>query len=75
VKELQTLYRADNPHLISFYGAFFKDGSISILIELMDAGSISDVLKAVKAFTEPQIAWVAKQVIIFENDTMIGGLC
>lgn len=63
IHELSTLYKADCPFLISFYGAFFKDGAISVLLELMDAGSLSDIIAAVGAIPEPQIAWFTKQIL------------
>jgi mitogen-activated protein kinase kinase 1 len=63
IKELNTLYRADCPCLISFYGAFFKDGAISIALELMDAGSLADLLTSVKSIPEPELAWFTKQIL------------
>lgn len=63
IKELDTLYRADCRYLIAFYGAFFRDGSISVAIELMDAGSVHDVLRKAQAFPEDIIAWYAVQIL------------
>jgi hypothetical protein len=59
IKELNALYNAECPFLISFYGAFYSEGSTSIAIELMDAGSLHDVLKAARTFPEEMLAWFA----------------
>ena len=39
--------RACSRSLVQFYGAFHKEGAISIALEYMDGGALSDVLKAV----------------------------
>ena len=46
MKEMRTLHTASCPNLVSFYGAFFKEGQISIGLELMDAGSLHDIIEA-----------------------------
>jgi len=63
IKELHTLYKCDCPHLISFHGAFFKDGAISIALEWMDVGSLADVLQAVGCIPEAELCVMAKQVL------------
>jgi serine/threonine protein kinase len=63
IKELHTLYKCDCPHLISFHGAFFKEGAISIALEFMDVGSLSDVLTVVPCIEEPELAYLAKSLL------------
>lgn len=63
IKELHTLYKCDCPYLISFHGAFFKEGAISIALEMMDVGSLSDVLSVVKVIDEPELAYLAKPML------------
>lgn len=63
IKELHTLYHSDCSFLVDFYGAFFKDGHISISIELMDAGDLHNVLKMAGRFPEPMLACFAKQIL------------
>ena len=63
VKELHTLHKADSPYLISFYGAFYKDGAISIALELMDLGSLQDILRVVKKIPETYLAAITKQML------------
>ena len=63
IKELHTLYKCDCPQLISFHGAFFKEGAISIALELMDVGSLADVLAVTKSIPEPELAYLAKPML------------
>ncbi|KAG2439821.1 hypothetical protein HYH02_010455 [Chlamydomonas schloesseri] len=44
--ELRTLYGADHPAVVRYYGAFFDNGAITIAMEYCDAGSLADLLKA-----------------------------
>ncbi len=44
VKELRILYDASCCCLVQFYGAFYREGSISIALEYMDRGSLDQVL-------------------------------
>lgn len=46
---------------ISFYGAYYKDGKISIALELMDGGSMADVLQKVKTYPEGALAVITRQ--------------
>ena len=63
IKELKALYGAKCPSLIQFYGAFFKDGHISICIELMDCGDLHAVLKKAGRFPEDVLACFARQTL------------
>jgi len=57
-------------YLVQVYGAYYDEGSIKIIMELMDAGSLRDVLNmAIKNkqgppyVDEPYLANIAYQVI------------
>ena len=39
--------------LVNLYGAYFDEGSVKIVLELMDAGSIGDVLRIYRAAEIP----------------------
>jgi len=47
--ELRTLHYAAHPNIVDFFGAFHKERSISLVLEYMDQGSLSDCLKRLKA--------------------------
>jgi serine/threonine protein kinase len=63
--ELQTLMRASSPHIVSFYGAFYRERAISIALEFLDVGSLADVRKRSPGQCIPEkfLAVIAKQVL------------
>jgi serine/threonine protein kinase len=38
MEEIKTLYDAACPSIVGFYGAFYRDGTISIALEFMNGG-------------------------------------
>ena len=50
--------------LIQFYGAFYREGTITIALEFMDGGSLANVLHQVGPIPEEVLAGMAFQVII-----------
>jgi len=63
IREIITLYDAQCPSLITFYGAFHREGSITIALEYMDGGSLANVLDQVGPIPEYVLASVAFQVL------------
>lgn len=51
-------------HVVALHGAFFKEGSISIVLEYMDGGSVSDLLRASGSVSERHLRYVAQQVLL-----------
>ncbi|KFK35864.1 hypothetical protein AALP_AA4G046800 [Arabis alpina] len=51
------------PYLITWYQSFYDDGTISLISEYMDGGSLADFLKSVKTITESYISAIFKQVL------------
>jgi mitogen-activated protein kinase kinase len=43
IMELDILHRCISPFIVSFYGAFFQEGSVYICLEFMDGGSIDNL--------------------------------
>lgn len=43
IMELDILHRCISPFVVSFYGAFFQEGSVYICLEFMDGGSVDKV--------------------------------
>ena len=44
IREIQSLYNCDCPAIIGFYGAFYREGAISIALEFMNGGSLANVV-------------------------------
>lgn len=63
IREIITLYDAQCPNLITFYGAFYREGSITIALEYMDGGSLANVLDQVGPIPEPVLACMAYQIL------------
>ncbi|KAK9823090.1 hypothetical protein WJX72_000144 [[Myrmecia] bisecta] len=61
--ELRTLYGSRNPYVVKYYQSFFANGTISIVMEYMDAGSMADVLKKHQRIAEPYLAEIASQAL------------
>jgi len=63
IREITTLYDASCPNLITFYGAFYREGAITIALEYMDGGSLSNVLAQVGPIPERALACMAYQIL------------
>eukprot|EP01038_Epipyxis_sp_PR26KG_P004777 gene4777-6699_t len=63
IREIITLYDAQCPNLITFYGAFYREGTITIALEYMDGGSIANVLAQVGPIPENILANIAFQIL------------
>lgn len=63
IREVITLYDAQCPNLITFYGAFYREGAITIALEYMDGGSLANVLNQVGPIPEQVLANIAYQIL------------
>lgn len=63
IREIVTLYDAQCPNLITFYGAFYRDGSITIALEYMDGGSLANVINQVGPIPECTLASITFQIL------------
>jgi mitogen-activated protein kinase kinase 1 len=63
VKEIKTLYDASSTNIVTFYGAFYRDGAISIALEYMDGGSLANVIAQVGRVPEPVLANMTFQML------------
>jgi mitogen-activated protein kinase kinase 1 len=63
IAELRTLHQSAHPHVVPYHGAFFSDGSVSILLDYMNVGSLSDVAKVLGKIPERELASVSRCVL------------
>ena len=65
VREIQALYDADCDCLVSFYGAYLREGTISNALEFMDCGTLARVMASApgRRFPERALAAVAFQLL------------
>ncbi|KAK1311633.1 Mitogen-activated protein kinase kinase 1 [Acorus calamus] len=63
VQELKINQSSQCPYVVVCYHCFYDNGVISIVLEYMDGGSLSDLLKKVKTIPEPYLAAISVQVL------------
>jgi len=61
-KELKINQSALCPYVVVCYQSIYDNGTISIILEYMDGGSLEDLLNKVKTIPEPFLAAICKQV-------------
>lgn len=63
ILELKTLYKTQSEYVVTFYDAFYSEGSIFIALEYMDGGSLADLLRASGSIPERILAKITTQVL------------
>lgn len=61
-KEIQTLSSVECESLITFYGAFHKEGNIGVILEYMDRGSLEFIVESSVRMTDHAMASITYQV-------------
>lgn len=61
--ELKTLHESMHPSIVSFYGAFFREGAVHIALEYMDASLLDLTRAAGMTLAEPILAAMTRPVI------------
>uniref|UniRef100_A0A7I4CTT7 mitogen-activated protein kinase kinase n=1 Tax=Physcomitrium patens TaxID=3218 RepID=A0A7I4CTT7_PHYPA len=51
------------PYIVECFHSFYHNGVISMILEYMDRGSLSDIIKQQKQIPEPYLAVIASQVL------------
>lgn len=62
-KEVKALYDANCPNLVGFYGAFFREGTITVALEYMDGGSLTNVIHQLGRIPEAALANITYQIL------------
>jgi serine/threonine kinase 3 len=59
IKEISIMQQCDSPWIVKFYGSYFKNTDLWIVMEYCGAGSVSDIMKLLKkTLTEDEIATI-----------------
>eukprot|EP01114_Cavostelium_apophysatum_P011170 TRINITY_DN2536_c0_g1_i1.p1 TRINITY_DN2536_c0_g1~~TRINITY_DN2536_c0_g1_i1.p1 ORF type:complete len:381 (-),score=102.82 TRINITY_DN2536_c0_g1_i1:821-1963(-) len=61
--ELKTLHKTQCEYIVSFFDAFYDEGSFFIALEFMDSGALSNVLTKAKTIPENVLGKIAFQVL------------
>jgi len=63
-KEIMTLKDCDHPNIVKYYGTYFKDDHLWIVMEYCGGGSVSDICQTLEhGLTEQQIAVVIRETL------------
>ncbi|KAL0905939.1 hypothetical protein M5K25_024392 [Dendrobium thyrsiflorum] len=62
-QELRINLSSQSPLVVVCYQSFYDNGAISIVLEYMDGGSLSDFLRKVGSIPEPYLAAICSQVL------------
>ncbi|KAF1331614.1 Ste/ste7 protein kinase, partial [Globisporangium splendens] len=65
--EIRTLYSVESPYLVDFYGAYFKDHALSLVLEYCEAGSLDKL-------TQQQRVGIPERIIVAMACQMLLGL-
>lgn len=61
-RELQTLQRCCSPYILHYYGSVVSECQVSLILEYMDLGSLSDILQVSGPLPEKIIGKIAHNV-------------
>ena len=60
LKVLLTDYK--NEYLIKCFGAYYEEGCVKIILELMDCGSLRDIINMMKCVF-PQNSYISEEIL------------
>ncbi|CAF0807265.1 unnamed protein product [Didymodactylos carnosus] len=64
VKEISIMKQCDSPYIVKYYGSYFKDADLYIVMEYCGAGSVSDLMKLRgKTLNEQEIAVILRYTL------------
>ncbi|KAL6064718.1 non-specific serine/threonine protein kinase [Balamuthia mandrillaris] len=64
INEINIMKQCQSPYVVSYFGSYFKDNELWIVMEYCGGGSVSDIMRIVnKTLTEEQIAVVVYYVL------------
>ncbi|VDP10425.1 unnamed protein product [Soboliphyme baturini] len=64
IKEISMMQQCDSPHVVKYYGSYFKNSDLWIVMEYCGAGSVSDIMRMrKKTLTEAEIAVILRDTI------------
>merc|ERR1712110_433998 len=59
ILELRTLRKSRHANVVALYDAFYKEGYVYTLLELMDCGNLQELLQQVGTIPEPMLGKIA----------------
>ncbi|XP_061730424.1 serine/threonine-protein kinase 4-like [Nerophis ophidion] len=64
IKEISIMQQCNSPHVVRYYGSYFKNSDLWIVMEFCGAGSVSDIIRIrSKTLTEEEIASILQSTL------------
>nr|CAH7728472.1 unnamed protein product [Callosobruchus chinensis]CAI5817013.1 unnamed protein product [Callosobruchus analis] len=64
IKEISIMQQCDSPYVVKYYGSYFKNTDLWIIMEYCGAGSVSDIIRLrKKTLTECEIATILSDAL------------
>uniref|UniRef100_A0A8C3AH28 non-specific serine/threonine protein kinase n=1 Tax=Cyclopterus lumpus TaxID=8103 RepID=A0A8C3AH28_CYCLU len=64
IKEISIMQQCNSPHVVRYYGSYFKNSDLWIVMEYCGAGSVSDIIRLRnKTITEEEIATILQSTL------------
>ncbi|KAJ8985851.1 hypothetical protein NQ317_006223, partial [Molorchus minor] len=64
IKEISIMQQCDSPYVVKYYGSYFKNTDLWIVMEYCGAGSVSDIMRLrKKTLTEDEIAAILSDTL------------
>lgn len=64
IKEISIMQQCDSPYVVKYYGSYFKNTDLWIIMEFCGAGSVSDIIRLrKKTLTECEIATILSDAL------------
>ncbi|KAK2857738.1 hypothetical protein Q7C36_005657 [Tachysurus vachellii] len=64
IKEISIMQQCNSPHVVRYYGSYFKNSDLWIVMEYCGAGSVSDIIRIRnKTLTEDEIAAIMQSTL------------
>lgn len=65
IQEISIMQKCDSPHVVKYYGSYFRDSELLIVMEFCDGGSVSDIMRArKKTLSEDEVATVMRDTLL-----------
>ncbi|XP_022106885.1 serine/threonine-protein kinase 3-like isoform X2 [Acanthaster planci] len=64
IKEISIMQQCDSPYVVKYYGSYFKNTDLWIVMEYCGAGSVSDIMRRrSKTLTEDEVATILQSTL------------
>jgi len=61
--ELKTLHNSSHPSIVSFYGAFYSEFCLQVILEYMDGGTIGSLIEKVGKIPENILSKISQKIL------------